>query len=92
MVPVFFGKDYFVGRQLPVDSQVGVVPGNGSLAVGIVKIVTFILKHSLFAQYGKSVGKALGDEELPMAFGREAHGDILPEGLLTNLLCAKGGF
>ena len=80
MVPVLFRQDDPVGRDAPVDAQVGVVPCQRALALRRVEVVALVLEDNLGSEYAEPVGKAPGNEELAMVVLRQLHGDMLPEG------------
>ena len=72
-VGIFGGEDDVCCRQLPVDTQGGVIPGDAAFAVGCVVVVALVLEDGFFAQHGESVGKAAGNEELAVVLGAEFH-------------------
>ena len=73
MEPVFFREDRIASRHAPIDAQSGIVEGNAGFALRSVKIVALVRKDGLRAQYGKSVRKTAGDEQLQVIFVREFH-------------------
>ncbi len=80
MVFVLFREHYFVGRHMPINSQIGIIPSHCTFGLRRIEIVTFILKHCLFAQHRKAMGKTLGYEKLPMALGCQPHRNIVAIG------------
>ena len=69
-----------VGGDAPVDGEVGVVPGDGSLGLRGVEAVALVLEDHLVAQHAEPVGEAPGDEELAVVVPGEFDRHMLSEG------------
>ena len=80
MLGILFRKDNLVRRYTPVDIQLRVIPQDASFALWSIIIVTLILEQHLIAQYGKAVGKSMGDEKLSMVLACQFHGHVLSVG------------
>ena len=59
MMLVFVRQYHFVVWQMPVDSEVGVVPSYGTFGFRVIEVVALILEDSRLAEYGKAVCHAL---------------------------------
>ena len=79
MCPVFGREDHLLCGELPVDPQVGVVPGNRSFGLGRVEVIAFVLEDGLVAQYGKTVCESARYEELAVILGGQFDGDVFAE-------------
>ena len=79
MVLILLRQDQIPGRNLPVNAQGWIIPGNGALALGGVQVVAFVLEQCLVAQNNESVGKAAGDKELTVVISREFYSNVLAE-------------
>ena len=73
---ILLGADDFVLGEAPLNSNMGVVPGNAVLRFGVVELVALILEHRVVLQDHIAVRKALGDKELALILVREFNGDI----------------
>ena len=80
MVLILLRKNNIPGRNLPVNAQGWIIPGNGALALGSVQVIALVLEEGLVTQDYKSVGKAAGDEYLAVVIGRKFHLDVLAKG------------
>ena len=69
MVLVFGRKDDVIKGDTPVDGQVGIVPGNGSLAFRMVEIVAFVLENGIFGENYETMGKTFGDKKHQVVIG-----------------------
>jgi len=79
MCPVFGREDHLLCGELPVDPQVGVVPGDRSFGLGRVEVIAFVLEDGLVAQYGKTVCESARYEELAVILGGQFDGDVFAE-------------
>ena len=77
---VLFGEDDLVCRDVPVDAEVGVVPGDGAFALRVVVGVAFVLKHSVLRKYCESVCESFRDEKLTVVVFREFDSDVFSVG------------
>lgn len=77
---VLVGQYGLVGRDSPVDSQAFIQNRNATIRLWVVELIAFVLEDRGLGQDGKAVGKALGNEELPVVVLRELHRDVLPVG------------
>ncbi len=73
---IFLGEEDIGPGNAPVDTQGGVVPGDGSLRRRVIVAVALVLEHRLFAQDGEPVRKTARDEQLPMVLSAEFTGHI----------------
>ena len=80
MPPVLLRQYRLVGGDAPVDGEVGVVPGDGSLGLRGVEAVALVLEDHLVAQHAEPVGEAPRDEELTVVVFRQLHGHVLSVG------------
>ncbi len=80
MMPILVAKEHVGSVQEPVDAYIRVVPSDCRLGLGMVIAVAFILKHSLFGEYSKTVSKATRHPQLAHIVFGELHGYVLPEG------------
>ena len=76
---IFLGEEDISPGNAPVDTQGGVVPGDGRLRRRVIVAVALVLEHRFFAEDGESVRKAARDEQLPMVFPAEFTGHVLAE-------------
>ena len=65
MVPILFGQYHIRRRNSPINRQRRVVPGDGSLMVGRIVFVAFVLENGPLAQRNETVGKTARNKELP---------------------------
>ena len=65
MFGILLAQDGFFYGNPPVDAQTFIQDADSPVRFGMVEIIALVLENRRFAQDGKSVGKALGDEELP---------------------------
>ena len=80
MSPVLLRQYRPVGGDAPVDGEVGVVPGDGSLGLRGVEAVALVLEDHLVAQHAEPVGETPRDEELPVVVFGEFDRHMLAEG------------
>ena len=80
MFRVFFRKKGLVCRYAPVDSEVRVVPCDGTLALRRIVVVAFVLEHSVFREDCKTVGESAGNKELTVVVFSEFHCHMLSVG------------
>ena len=64
MTGVLVGKDGTVSGDTPVYAEGGIKDGDSAVGGRGVEVVTFVLEDGRWRKDGKTVGKALGDEEL----------------------------
>ena len=64
---------------MPVDAQRGVVPRDGALRLGGVRVVALVLERRFIAQHGEAVCEAARYEELAFVIPRELHRDVSSE-------------
>ncbi len=79
MVPILFGQYHIRRRNSPINRQRRVVPGDGSLMVGRIVFVAFVLENGPLAQRNETVGKTARNKELPMILSGQLHGHIPAE-------------
>ena len=86
---VFFGKDYLIGRQAPVDCQIRVIPCNCTLCLWMVEIVALVLEDHLFGKYAESVSKSTRHKKLTMILFAQLYRKVLPisRRILTDIDC-----
>ena len=77
MLRILLTQDSFFGRNPPVKTQGFIQNADTSIRFRVVEIVTFILEDGCPAQHGKSVGKALRNEELAVVVFGQFHGHVL---------------
>ena len=65
---VLLGKDGLVRGYAPVNAQTSIQDADAVVCLGMVELVALVLEDGRFAQHGKAVGKALGNEELAVSF------------------------
>ena len=63
---IFSAQYRAVCRDAPVDAQLLVEDADSAFRFRMIEFVAFILEHGCLAQHRKAMGKALGDEELPV--------------------------
>ena len=80
MVLVLLAEDDVAQRQLPVDADVGIVPGDGAFGLGVIEVVALVLEDGTLGKHGEAMGKALRNKELTVVLGTELAGEPLPEG------------
>lgn len=80
MPPVLLRQYSLVGGDAPVDAEVGVVPGDGSLGLRGVEAVALVLEDHLVAQHAEPVGESPRDEELTVVVLGEFHCHVPSEG------------
>ena len=78
-VCILGGQDDVCRRELPVDAQGGVVPGDAAFAIRGVVVITLVQEDGFIAEHGKAMGEAAGNEELAVVLCTEFHGHMLPE-------------
>lgn len=83
MMGILFAEYALSHRNAPVDAQRRVIPGNGSLALRSIIVVTLILEDRLIAQHGESVRKSTGDKQHTVVLFRQFHCHMLSEGGTT---------
>ena len=71
MFTVFVGEDYFALGDAPFDANLGVVPSDATLILGVVVLVAFILEHRVVLQHHIAVRKALRDKHLAVVFATQ---------------------
>ena len=76
MMSILFGEKNLVGRKMPIDTKIGVVPGNCALTLWRIELIALILEYSLFAQNRETVCKSFADEELPMVVLSQLNGHM----------------
>ena len=64
MVLILLAQLYILSLYRPLNSQIRVIPHNGTFCLRMVKLVTLILEQCRLAQHHKTVSKAFGDKEL----------------------------
>ena len=79
MMFVFFRENDLVCGNLPVNTQIGIIPCNGTFALRCIEVVAFILEDHFVCQYAETVGKSAWNEELTVVFSREFHFYVLAE-------------
>ena len=76
-----FGTEYgLLHGYAPVDAECLILDVDARLCLGVVEVVTLVLKDGRRTQHGKAMCKAVGHEELTMVVLREFHGNMLAEG------------
>ena len=79
MVTVFLGQDDIPGRNAPVNSQIRIIPGDGSLGFLIVEIVAFVLEYRLVRQDAETVSHSPWQEELPVTLSGQLDSYVFSE-------------
>ena len=64
MLGVFIAQKRALHRDAPVYAQRFIQDAYAAIGLGMVELITLVLEHGNLTQYGKSVGKAFGYEEL----------------------------
>lgn len=77
---VLVGEHHLVGRQLPVDVKVRIVPGNSALGLRGIIVVTLILEDGGRAKDRKAVSEATWDKKLTVIFVGEKDREIAAKG------------
>ena len=77
MSGILFAQNGFFYRNPPVDTQRFIQNADTTVRFGMIEIVALVLEDGCFAQYRKTVGKTLRNEELPMVFFRQFHSHVL---------------
>ena len=62
---------------MPIDAKCRVVPGHCPLRFWMIKVITFILKYGLWAQYTKTMRTATWNKKLTMISFRQFYGYVL---------------
>ena len=81
MVLILLRKDHVIGRDAPIDRQLGIVPCDSTLTAGSVVIIALVLEDHFWREYAEAVCEASGNEELAMITFTQLHGYVLSEGL-----------
>lgn len=89
MAGILVTQDGLVCGDAPVDSKGVVKDADATVGLGMVELIALVLEDCCLAQYGKTMGKALGDEELTMVVLCQLHGDMLAVGgtALADIYC-----
>ena len=66
MLRIFLTQYRFISRYFPVYSYAFIQDTDSTVGLWSIIVVTFVLKYSHFTQYGKTMGKTFGNEELQM--------------------------
>ena len=66
MPAVLLRENHTICRNTPVNTQIRIIPGNGTLTMRSIKIITLILKNDFLAQYTESMCQPTGNEKLTM--------------------------
>ena len=77
MFGILLAHDGFFYGNPPVDAQTFIQDADSPVRFGMVEIIALVLENRRFAQDGKSVGKALGDEELAVIVFREVRRPVV---------------
>lgn len=80
VMAILLREEDLVGRDPPVDRQIGVVPGQRTFRLRGIEVVALVLEDHLIGQDAESVRKTARDEELAMILFGQFHGDMLAEG------------
>ena len=80
MTCILFRQDGLVGWDTPVDAQRIVKNADARIGLRVIKLVTLILEYSRGRQHGKTMSKALGNEELKVVVFGEFYGNMLSVG------------
>ena len=80
MARILFRQDGLVGGDVPVDAQRIVKNADARIGLRVIKLVTLILEYSRGRQHGKTMSKALGNEELKVVVFGEFYGNMLSVG------------
>ena len=80
MAGVFVAEDGLGGGDAPVDAEGVIEDADASVGLGVVELVTLVLEYGGLAEYGKTVGEALRDEELAMVVFGEFYSYVLTVG------------
>ena len=77
MLRVFLTQQRLLCRYLPVYTEAIIKDAYASIGLWVIEFIAFILEYSRLAQHGKAMGKAFGDEELPVVLLCQLHGYML---------------
>ena len=80
MARILLRQDGLVGRNAPVDAQRIVKNTDARVGLRVIELVTLILEYSRGRQHGKTMSKALGNEELKVVVFGEFYGNMLSVG------------
>ena len=80
MSAVLVAENHILCRELPIDRQIGVIPGDSSLCLRAIELVALVLEYHLGAENSKSVGKPFRDEKLSVILCSKLRRDIFAEG------------
>ena len=64
MFRVFLTENSVFSRYAPVNAQTAVEYAYTSVSLGMIELIALVQEHCGLAEYGESVCKTLGDEEL----------------------------
>ena len=77
MLGILLAQDGLISRNAPVDTKRIVQDTDATISLRMIELIAFILEHSCFREYRKTMGKALGDKELAMIFLRQFYHHML---------------
>ena len=80
MLGILLTQDCLLYWNAPVYSKALVKNAYATIGLGVVELIALVLEHRRLAQYGKSVGKAFGYEELTLILFTEFYGYVLAVG------------
>ena len=66
MLRIFLTQYRFFNWYFPVYSYAFIQDTDSTIGLWSIIVVTFVLKYSYLTQYGKTMGKTFGNEELQM--------------------------
>ena len=75
---VFFGKDYFISGQAPINREIRVIPCNCTLCLRMIEIIALVLEDHLIGKDAESMGESPGHKKLKMILFTQLHREVLP--------------
>ena len=89
MMTVFFGKDYFISGQAPINREIRVIPCNCTLCLRMIEIIALVLEDHLIGKDAESMGESPGHKKLKMILFTQLHREVLPisRRILSDIYC-----
>jgi|GEM_PF-3360199 len=86
---VFFGKDYFISGQAPINREIRVIPCNCTLCLRMIEIIALVLEDHLIGKDAESMGESPRHKKLKMILFTKLYGKMFPVSrrILTDIYC-----
>lgn len=86
---VFFGKNYFISGQAPINREIRVIPCNCTLCLRMIEIIALVLEDHLIGKDAESMGESPGHKKLKMILFTQLHREVLPisRRILSDIYC-----